>query len=437
MPSLYDILKEEVFALEIVYPICCGVDVHKKFFVATLITTEGLLPRYQKRRFSTFNNQILEFKRWLLENNCRDVCMESTGKYWVPVYNLLEDSINVTVAHPKFVKTVKGNKDDVKDSKWIGDLFRLGLVPGSFVPPKEIRILREFTRYRCKLVNCKSGEKNRYQNVFTVCNVALDAVVTDMFGVSASSITDYIVNSDTYDPGHCVSLLKRSLKKKASEVVESIEGFQMTDAQKQRARMIREHYDFLLKLIGRLEAAIDTLAEPYAGATTLLCTSPGYDRRSAISIISEIGTDMTVFGTSKRLCRWAGLTPGNNESAGKKKSVHIMKSGIYLKPMLVQVAWSAVKSTKTPYYAVKYAEIAKRRGKKRAIIAIARMILTATFHMLSTGEVWNPSDLQKVDMPQQLREKQLRHDLQRAVKLLVANGVVAPDTIQIPEQSTG
>jgi len=421
----------------IVYPICCGVDVHKKFFVATLIKTEGLLPRYQKRRFSTFNNQILVFKQWLMENNCRDVCMESTGKYWVPVYNLLEDSINVTIAHPKFVKAVKGDKDDGKDSKWIGNLFRLGLVPGSFIPPKEIRILREFTRYRTKLVYCKTSEKNRYQNVFTVCNVALDAVVSDMFGVSASSITDYIVNSETYDPEHCVSLLKRSLKKKASEVVKSIEGFQMTDAQKQRARMVKQHYDFLLEHIGQLEAAIDVLTQPYESAMSLLCTSPGYDHRSAITVISEIGTDMSVFGTSKRLCRWAGLTPGNNESAGKKKSVHIMKSGIYLKPVLVQMAHAAINSVKTPYYAVKYAALSKRRGKKRAIIAIARMLLTATFHMLSTGEVWNPSDLQKVDMPQELREKQLRHDLNRAVKLLVANGVVAPDVIQIPQQRTG
>lgn len=129
--------------MTVVYPICCGVDVHKMFFVATLITTVGIVPKYQKRRFSTFNHQILEFKAWLLENNCRDVCMESTGKYWVPVYNLLEDFIHITIANPKWVKTIKGNKDDVKDSKWIGDLFRIGLVPGSFIPSKDVRILRE------------------------------------------------------------------------------------------------------------------------------------------------------------------------------------------------------------------------------------------------------------------------------------------------------
>ena len=178
--------------MKIVYPICCGIDVHKKFLVATIITSEGITPHYQKKRFSTFNNSILQFKQWLFDNNCFDVCMESTGKYWVPVFNLLEDAINATIANPKWVRAVKGNKDDTKDSKWIGDLFRLGLVPGSFIPSKPIRILREYTCYRFKLVSCKSSEKNRFQNAFTVCNVALDAVVSDMFGKSAASITDYL-----------------------------------------------------------------------------------------------------------------------------------------------------------------------------------------------------------------------------------------------------
>jgi transposase len=419
--------------LKVVYPICCGVDVHKTFFVATIITTEGIEPRYQKKRFSTFNNRILEFKQWLLEKSCRDVCMESTGKYWVPVFNLLEDSIAVTIANPKWVKAVKGNKDDTKDSKWIGDLFRLGLVPGSFIPCKEIRILREFTRYRFKLVSCKSSEKNRYQNVFTVCNVALDAVVSDMFGKSAASITDYIVNSGTFDPAHCISLLQKSLKKKADDVVASIEGFQMTDAQKVRARMVLEHYNFLVELIRRLDEKIDGLSAPFENEITLLCSAPGFDRNSAISVISEIGTDMSQFSSSKRLCCWAGLTPGNNESAGKKKSVHITRAGVYLKPMLVQVAHAAVKDKNNPYYRIKYETISKRRGKKRAIIAVARMILTAVFHMFSTGEVWNPCDLQQVDMPTELREKQLQKSLRRAAELLVAHGVVTKDSICLPE----
>ena len=175
--------------MKVIYQTCCGVDVHKSFLVATIIkTTSGVEPTYQKKRFSTFNNSILEFKQQLIENECRDICMESTGKYWVPVFNLLEEDINVTIANPKWVKAVKGNKDDSKDSKWIGDLFRLGLVPGSYIPCKSIRILREYTRYRYKLVSCRSSEKNRYQNALTVCNVALDSVVSDIFGVSQQII---------------------------------------------------------------------------------------------------------------------------------------------------------------------------------------------------------------------------------------------------------
>ena len=422
--------------MKVVYPICCGVDVHKTFFVATIITTEGIQPKYQKRRFSTFNNQILAFKAWLLENNCRDVCMESTGKYYVPVYNLLEDSINVTVANPKWVRAVKGCKDDVKDSKWIGDLFRLGLVPGSFIPRKDIRILREYTRYRFKLISCKASEKNRYQNVFTVCNVALDAVVSDMFGKSASSITDYIVNSDTFDSEHCVSLLQKSLKKKANEVVDSITGFQMTLSQKHRAKLVREHYDYLENQIQKLDDAIDELAIPIEPSINLLCTNPGIRRLSAIMLLSEIGDDMSQFGSSKRLCSWAGLTPGNNQSAGKKKSVRINRAGVYLKPTLVQVAHAAVKDAKNPYYRIKYERLSKRRGKKRAIIAISRMILTAIYHMLSTGEVWSPRDLDQIDMPLELREKEMQKSIRRAAKLLVAQGVIDPNNIVIPLSDT-
>lgn len=410
--------------MKVVYPICCGVDVHKRFLVATIITSEGIIPHYQKKRFSTFNNSILQFKNWLLDNNCRDVCMESTGKYWVPVFNLLEDSINVTIANPKWVKAVKGNKDDTKDSKWIGDLFRLGLVPGSFIPNKSIRLLREYTRYRFKLVSCKSSEKNRFQNAFTVCNVALDAVVSDMFGKSASSITDYLVNSDSFDPQYCVSLLQRSLKKKADAVIESIEGYQMMPEQKYRVRMIRNHLEFIQQSINKLDNMLNVLAVPFESYIQLLCTIPGVDRTSAITIISEIGTDMAHFSSSKRLCCWAGLTPGNNESAGKKKSVRITRAGVYLKPALVQVAHAAVKSKDDSYYRIKYERITKRRGKKRAIIAIARMILTSIYHMFSTGETFNPCDLYKVDMPLELHDKQKEKALKKAAKLLIAQGLI-------------
>lgn len=386
--------------MKVVFPTCCGVDVHKTFVVATIITTpaDSLQPHYQKKRFSTFNSDLNRFADWLLEHNCLDVCMESTGKYWVPVFNILEKrGIRVVVANPKWVKAVKGNKDDTKDSKWIGDLFRIGLV--------------------------KSSEKSRFQNAFTVCNVALDSVVSDMFGKSATAITDYLTSDESFDPKHCVSLLQRSLKKKAEQVLESIEGFSIADEQKVRIKIVREHYDFIEKLIAKVDTCVNEMVAKYEGEINLLCTIPGIDRNSAITIISEIGTDMSQFGSSKRLCCWGGLTPGNNESAGKKKSVRISRAGAYLKPALVQVAHAAVKDNNNPYYKLKYEKIAKRRGKKRAIIAIARMILTAIYSMFCTGEVWNPVDLFKIDMPEHLKEQQLAKAIKQATRFLEKHGL--------------
>ena len=418
--------------MKVTYQTCCGVDVHKSFLVATIVkTTGGIEPSYQKKRFSTFNNSILEFKQWLLDNDCHNVCMESTGKYWVPVFNLLEDDINVVIANPKWVKAVKGNKDDTKDSKWIGDLFRLGLVKGSYIPCKKVRILREYTRYRYKLVSCRSSEKNRYQNALTVCNVALDSVVSDIFGKSSTSIIDYLLGQSGTSIDHEViasKLLKR-LKAKEDAVIESIEGYQMTDSQKYRMHLVRAHMDYITAAINDVDSEIESLisSDPdYENAVELLCTIPGVKYDSAITIISEIGIDMSQFCSSKRLCCWAGLTPGSNESAGKKKSVRITRAGVYLKPALVQCAHAAVKSDKSPYYKKKYESLVKRRGKKRAIIAIARMILTAIFQMLTTGETWNPCDLYKIDMPEALLEKQKQKAIKQAQKLLIREGLLPP-----------
>jgi len=418
--------------MKVTYQTCCGVDVHKSFLVATIIkTSDAVEPDYQKKRFSTFNNSILEFKQWLLDNECRYVCMESTGKYWVPVFNLLEDEINVTIANPKWVKAVKGNKDDTKDSKWIGDLFRLGLVKGCYIPCKKIRILREFTRYRYKLVSCRSSEKNRYQNALTVCNVALDSVVSDIFGKSSTSIIDYLLEQSDNSINHEViaSKLLRSLKSKEDAVIESIEGYQMTDSQKYRMHLVRAHMDYITAELNDIDRELESLlsSDPdFENAIQFLMTIPGVKRDSAITIISEIGIDMSQFSTSKRLCCWAGLVPGSNESGGKKKSVRITRAGVYLKPALVQCAHAAVKSEKSPYYKKKYESLTKRRGKKRAIVAIARMILTAIYQMLSTGEEWNPSDLYKIDMPEALIEKQKAKAIKQALKLLEREGLYPP-----------
>lgn len=201
--------------------------------------------------------------------------MESTGKYWAPVFNILEErDIRVTIANPKWVKAVKENKDDTRDSKWIDDLFRLGLVPGSFIPSNDIRILREFTRYRYKLVSMKSNEKNRFQNAFTICDIALDSVVSDMFGKSATAITDYFISENIFDPDHCVSLLQRSLKKKADYVLELIEKYSITDAQKFRMRIVCSHLHYIKILILQVDSAIDTMVAKHEPLISQLCTIP-------------------------------------------------------------------------------------------------------------------------------------------------------------------
>lgn len=423
-----------VDVLKVVYPTCCGVDVHKSFLVATIIkTNSGIQPSYQKKRFSTFNKSLLEFKDWLLKNNCHDICMESTGKYWVPVFNILEDSINVTIANPKWVKAIKGNKDDTKDSKWIGDLFRLGLVKGSFIPNKTIRVLREFTRYRYKIVSCRSSEKNRFQNALTVCNIGLDSVVSDIFGKSSISVIEYLISQTDNSINHeeVSAKLLKSLKSKELAVIESIEGYQMTSDQKYRMRLIQAHLNYTTALINDIDVRIDSIISndsSLSGSINFLTSIPGVSHASAVTIISEIGTDMSQFCNSKRLCCWAGLTPCSNESAGKKKSVKISRAGVYLKPALVQCAHAAVKSKDNSYYNSKYQQISKRRGKKRAIIAIARMILTAIFHMLSTGEVWNPTDMNKVDIPEKVKEKMRLSAIKKAKKLLQEEGLYPIDS---------
>lgn len=359
-----------------VFPTCFGVDVHKSFLVATIIKTpmDSLQPSYQKKRFSTFNLDLNRFAEWLHENGCLDVCMESTGKYWVPVFNIF-------------------------------------------------RMLRELNRCRYKLTSMKSSEKNRFQNAFTVCNVALDSVVSDMFGKSATAITGYLTSDEDFDAQHCVSLLQRSLKKKADDVLEAIEGYQITSEPKMRISIIHDHLHYTKTLIERVDTCINTIVDRYEGYIALLCTIPGVDRSSAITIISEIGTDMVQFGSSRRLCCWAGLTPGNNESAGKKKSVRISRAGVYLKPAMVLVAHAAVKDEGSSYHTLKHGRIQKRRGKKRAIIAISRMILTAVYSMLTTGEIWNPIDPCKVDMPEHLKKKQFSKAVKQAVPFLETQGL--------------
>ena len=414
--------------MEVIYSKACGVDVHKTFIVAVICDSTTITPKYLRKRFSTYNNSLIEFRNWLIENDCQNVCMESTGKYYIPVYNALEGYIsNVVVANPKWVKCIKGEKDDNKDAKWIADLFKLGIVRSSFIPAKDFRVLRELTRYLYKLTCMRTSEKNRFTNALTVGNCKLDMVFSDIFGKSSQSIIDIIMNNDNFSDTDIISCLKKNCKSSHEDILSSINGIDFSIEQKLRINIIKEHINYLDKSIETLKNIIDELIVPYEDYVTLLCTIPGVDRNSAIIILSEIGTDMSQFSSHYRLTSWAGLAPGCNESAGKKKSVRISRAGVYLKPCLVEVAHGAIKDKTNTYYAEKYNRISKRRGKKRTIIAIARKILVAIYHMISTGEIWNPTDLASVETSTEDRIKYTKNNFKQSAKQLISLGLTSEE----------
>ena len=408
--------------LKIVYPICCGMDVHKSFVVACIATTNDHgVTNYKSKRFSTFTGDLRRCADWLSENNCKDVCMESTGKYWIPIYNILEHTCNIVLAHPKYVKAIRGKKTDKRDAKWIADIFKHDLVSGSFIPPADIRQLRDLVRYHWKLTNFNVGEKNRAQNCLTVSNIKLDDVFSDVFGKAASAITTRLLESN--EPFDVKPYLTKNIKKPIEQIQAAVDG-EMCAEQAEKLRIIRSHMDSLELCKLNLESLILSTAEKYLPQLNLVMTAPGIQSFAAIGIISEIGVDMSVFPTSKHLCSWAGLTPQNNESAGKKKTTRISRAGAYIKPLLVQCALCAIRTKQFPEVRNRYLALKKRRGHKKAIIAIARMLLTAIYNILKWNEVYNSELYRKADRPPAHREV----SVEEAVFILQRQGylVTAP-----------
>lgn len=376
--------------LKIIYPICCGIDVHKTFVVVLIaITAKQGITSYHRKRFSTFTNGLLRLRDWLDYHSCFDVCMESTGKYWIPVFNILEEHANICLAHPKYVKAIRGKKTDKKDAQWIADLFKHDLVASSFIPPLKIRQLRDLFRYRMKLTQLQVSEKNRYQNCLTWSNLQIASVVSDVFGKSAQKIIQSILDNPEEKPD-IEKLVHKRMKDKVQDLEIAIEG-NLTPEQVEKLRVIKAHYDVLAICKENLEQMIRQLGQQYQEHVQLIQTVPGFkEELSALRIISEIGSDMTVFGKASKLCSWAGLVPANNESAGKKFSTRISKVSHYLKPFLVQIANAVVKSEKYPEFRNKYIKLKKRRGHRKAIIAICRRLLVAIYQVLLKQEHYNP-----------------------------------------------
>ncbi|MBQ3340214.1 MAG: transposase, partial [Atopobiaceae bacterium] len=262
--------------MKVVYPICCGLDVHKNVIVATIASTDGSgITDYEQRSFETLNTELFALRDWLLERNCLDVCMESTGKYWIPVFNVLEDHVNVVLTHPKYVRAIKGKKTDKKDSRWIADLFKHDLVRTSFIPPKDIRECREISRYRFKLVCMRSSEKNRYQNCLTVSNVGLGSVLSDCFGKTARGIMRQLASPGGFDEEACLKLIKGSAKKKASRIIESVRDCDIGPDQRFKIEASMGHMDYLDDMIARCELELNVRMRPHWGAVELLCGMPG------------------------------------------------------------------------------------------------------------------------------------------------------------------
>lgn len=367
--------------MQVLYPCCSGLDIHKKFVVACVLTTsaEGQVQK-ESRTFSTMTQDLLALLDWLQAAGCTHIAMESTGSYWRPVYNLLEGQFTLLVGNAYHMKTVPGRKTEVKDAEWIADLLRHGLIRGSFIPAPAQRQLRDLTRYRTHLVEERARLTNRLQTVLEDANVKLASVVTDIRGVSARAILAALRAGET-DPVVLAELARGRMRSKREVLAQAVVG-RFTP---HHAFLITEHLsqlDYLEEAVERVSAEIAQRLADEQAALELLDTIPGVGQRAAEIIVAEIGTDMARFPSAKHLASWAGLCPGNKESGGKRLSGKTRKGNPWLRQVLIEVAHAASK-TKDTYLSAQYRRLATRRGKQRALVALGHSILVMVYHILS------------------------------------------------------
>ncbi len=367
--------------MQVLYPCCCGIDVHAKTAVACLIK-QG---KRQTRTFSTMTDDLLRLSDWLTAEGCTHVAIESTGVYWKPVFNILEAALTVILVNARDAKAMPGRKTDVRDCEWLADLLRHGLLRASFIPPLEIRELRELTRYRQTLIKEHTAVANRIQKLIESANIKLGQVATDVLGVSGRLMLRALADGET-EAEKLVELARGTLKGKKPELRRALTS-RLTPAQ-------RFVLNELLLRLAELEAATARVSEQIARevaentdpfvpeAVQLLQTIPGIGLRVAEVIVSEIGVDMTRFPTDAHLASWAGVCPGNNESAGKRRSGQTTKGSPYLRAALTQAAWAAA-HTKNTYLAAQYHRLIKRMGKNKALVAVAHSLLVIIYHVLA------------------------------------------------------
>ncbi len=373
--------------MEVLYRCCCGLDVHAQTVVACLIK-DG---RKQTRTFSTMTDELLVLLDWLTAEDCTHVAIESTGVYWKPVFNLLEGGVEVVLVNARHVKAVPGRKTDVRDCEWLADLLRHGLLKASFIPPLEIREVRELTRYRQTLVREQASVANRVQRIIESGNIKLGQVASNALGVSGRLMLRAMCEGET-DAAKLAALARGQLKKKESELRRALTG-RLSPAQCFVLRELLDRYDELEAALSRaseqIKREVAKCADPLVSeAVELLQTIPGVGERVAEVIVSEIGVDMQRFPSDGHLASWAGVCPGSNESAGKRRSGRTTKGSIYLRNALVQAAWAAT-HTKETYLAAQYKRLVKRKGKNRALVAVGHSILVIIYHVLSRKESYS------------------------------------------------
>jgi transposase len=373
--------------MEVMYESVSGLDVHKKTVVAC-VRRVGAGGRVWKevRTFATMTQNLLALKAWLKEHGVTHVAMESTGILWRPVYNLLEDDFTVLVVNARHLKQVPGRKTDVKDCEWIAQLLQGGLLRGSFVPPRDRRELRDLTRHRVKLVQQHTQVVNRLHAVLQDANIKLSSVATNILGVSGREMIEALQRGDD-DPEQLAELARGRLRAKLPQLRTALEG-QVREHHRFLLAMLVDQLDYLAAAIDKVGQRIEAISSPsFRAAVELLTTADGIQQRTAETVLAEIGTDMAPFRTHKHLSSWAGTCPGNNESAGKRKSGKTPKGNRWLRGALGEAAWAA-SHKKNTYLAAQFRRLAARRGKKRAIVALSHTLLVAIYHMLRQHTVY-------------------------------------------------